>query len=350
MDPLETTALARKIIDIDSTTGREGEVCQWLADWLRTHGYTIVEQRVTAGRVNLLATDGDPLVILSTHLDCVPPFFASSEEDGFLVGRGACDAKGILAAQVAACERLRAGGEHRAGLLFVVGEERGSDGARTAGDLASRVHSQFIVNGEPTDSCLATATRGVWRLRLRARGRAAHSAFPDLGESAIDKLVDALVALRAVELPDDPALGRTHYVVGLVSGGVAPNVVPPEANAEVMFRTVGPATDVRAALQALPGDVEIEDELHVPVERFRVVPDFETRTFPFTTDAPFLHAFGQVLLFGPGSARVAHTDHEHLEIAEFHRAVDAYERLVRTLIESATPHDERLTTQSRSSE
>jgi acetylornithine deacetylase len=147
------------------------------------------------------------------------------------------------------------------------------------------VHSQFIVNGEPTDSCLATATRGVWRLRLRARGRAAHSAFPDLGESAIDKLVDALIALRAVELPDDPALGRTHYVVGLVSGGIAPNVVPPEVNAEMMFWTVGPATDVRAAPQALPGNVEIEDELHVPVERFRVVPDFETRAFPFTTVA-----------------------------------------------------------------
>ena len=350
MDPVETVALARQLIDIESTTGREGAVCRWLADWLRARGYTVVEQRVTAGRVNLLATDADPLVILSTHLDCVPPFFASSEEDGFLVGRGACDAKGILAAQLAACERLRMDGEHRTGLLFVVGEERGSDGARAAGDIASRVHSQFIVNGEPTDSCLATATRGVWRLRLRARGRAAHSAYPDLGESAIDKLVDAIVALRAIALPEDPVLGRTTHVVGLVSGGVAPNVVPPEAYADVMFRTVGPATDVRATLQALPGDVELEDAMHVPVEHFRVVPGFETRAFPFTTDAPFLHGFGQVLLFGPGSARVAHTDGERLEIAELHRAVDGYERLVKTLIESVPTrdHKEPVTTQTQS--
>jgi acetylornithine deacetylase len=343
VDPLETVALARHLVDIDSTTGTEGAVCAWLAAWLRSRGYAVTEQPVPhsprsgqpGDRVNLLATiDPHPIVILSTHLDCVPPFFPSGEEEGFLIGRGACDAKGILAVQVAACERLRASGEQRVGLLFVVGEERGSDGAKAAGELATRVRSRFIINGEPTDSCLATATRGVWRIRLRARGRAAHSAFPDLGESAIDKLVDALVALRTVELPEDPVLGRTHYVVGLVSGGIAPNVVSPEANAEVMFRTVGPATDIRTALQALRGKVEIEDELHVPVERFRVVRGFDTRAFPFTTDAPFLHPFGEVLLFGPGSARVAHTDHERLEIAELHAAVDGYERLARTLLAS----------------
>jgi acetylornithine deacetylase len=324
------------MIDIDSTTGREGEVCRWLAAWLRAHGYTVVEQPVSGSdRTNLLATTGEgPIVMFSTHLDCVPPFFASGEKDGFLLGRGSCDAKGILAAQLAACERLRAAGERRVGLLLVVGEERGSDGAAASAELAGRVRSRFIINGEPTGSCLAAATRGVWRARLCAHGRAAHSAFPELGESAIEKLLDALVALRRIPLPEHPVLGRTHYVVGLVSGGIAPNVIPPEAEAEITFRTVGSAGEVRTALAALGAGVAVEDVLEVPVERFHTVPGFDTRVFPFTTDAPFLHAFGQALLFGPGSARVAHTDHERLEIAELHRAVDAYERLVRALLAS----------------
>ena len=334
VDPI---GLARQLIDIDSTTGREGDVCRWLAAWLRARHYTVVEQPVSGSdRANLLATtDVLPSVLLSTHLDCVPPFSASREEDGFLVGRGSCDAKGILAAQVAACERLRAGGERRVGLLFVVGEERGSDGATLAAALAGRVRSRFIINGEPTDSCLAAATRGVWRASLRARGRAAHSAYPELGDSAIDRLIDALVSLRRIALPEDPVLGRTHYVVGLISGGIAPNVIPPNAEAEITFRTVGPAGDVRAALAALGAGVEVEHVLEVPVEHLHTVPGFPTRVFPFTTDAPFLHPFGKVLLFGPGSARVAHTDDERVEIAELIRAVDTYERLVKTLLASA---------------
>ncbi len=334
--PVDPIALARQLIDIDSTTGGEGDVCRWLAAWLRARGYTVVEQPVSGNdRTNLFATtDVAPSVILSTHLDCVPPFFPSREQDGFLIGRGSCDAKGILAAQVAACERLRAGGERRAGLLFVVGEERGSDGATASAALAGRVRSQFIINGEPTESCLAAATRGVWRATLRARGRAAHSAFPELGESAIDRLVDALVSLRRIPLPDDPVLGRTHYVVGLMAGGIAPNVIPPNAEAEITFRTVGPARDVRAALAALGDGIAVDDVLEVPVERFHTVPGFSTRVFPFTTDAPFLHPFGEVLLFGPGSARVAHTGDERLEIAELLAAVDTYERLVRTLLAS----------------
>ncbi len=334
MDPV---SFARQLIDIDSTTGREGGVCAWLAAWLRSHGYAVTEQAVSdGGRANLLATTAArPDVILSTHLDCVPPFFPGGQDDEFLTGRGACDAKGILAAQVAASERLRAAGTSRVGLLFVVGEERGSDGAAACAALAAQVHSKFIVNGEPTDSCLAAATRGVWRARLRARGRAAHSAFPELGDSAIDRLLNALAALRRATLPEDEALGRTHYVVGLISGGIAPNVVPPSAEAEITFRTVGPPDEIRTTLEKLDPSIDVEHVLEVPVERLHTVPDFETRVFPFTTDAPFLHPFGKVLLFGPGSARVAHTDSERLEIAELLRAVDSYERLVRTLLKSA---------------
>ena len=186
-------------------------------------------------------------MVFSTHFDCVPPFFPSRVEDGRLYGRGACDAKGILAAQVAAAERLRQKGETRIGLVFVGGEERGSDGAKAANRIASK--SRFLINGEPTDLRLGAATRGCFRVRLTASGKAAHSGYPELGESAIEKLLDCLVALRSADWPSDPLLGRTHYTVGLINGGVAPNVIPPNAEAEVFFRTVGDHAPLREILQ-----------------------------------------------------------------------------------------------------
>jgi acetylornithine deacetylase len=192
----------------------------------------------------------------------------------------------------------------------VVGEERGSDGARAANESPAAAASRFLIDGEPTDNRLGIATRGILRLRLRASGRAAHSSFPELGESAIDKLIDALVALRSTELPDDPTLGHTHYTVGLISGGVAPNVVSPSAEAEVMFRTVSDAADVRRAVAPLEPRVAIEHVLEVPPVRLKTVRGFDAAVFPYTTDIPFLSAWGEPLLFGPGSIHVAHTADE----------------------------------------
>jgi acetylornithine deacetylase len=268
--------------------------------------------------------------VLSTHFDCVPPFFPSRIERRRIYGRGSCDAKGILAAQVAAADRLRRDGEARLGLLFVVGEERGSDGARTANLAAGG--SQYLVDGEPTDSRLGLATRGVFRVKLKASGRAAHSSFPELGESAIDKLLDSLMALRGIAFADDPILGRTHYTVGLIAGGVAPNVVSPGAEAEVMFRTVADAADVRAAMEPLESLVAIEHVLEVPPIKMTTVDGFDTAVFPYTTDIPFLSNWGQPLLFGPGSIHVAHTAEEFIEIDELHSAVDGYVRIVRELL------------------
>jgi len=330
MDPVATIAFARALIDIDSTTGRERDAGEWLGGVLRGLGYTVVEQPVDRGCSNLLATLDPPEVVFSTHFDCVPPFIPSSVRDGRLYGRGSCDAKGILAAQLAAVERLRAAGERRVGMLFVVGEERGSDGAALAN--ANPHGSRFLVNGEPTDSRLASATRGILRVKLIAKGRAAHSAAPQEGESAIEKLVDALVELRGLSLPSDPALGDTFYTVGLIDGGVAPNVIPAHASAEVLFRTIGSADDVLRSIQALAGRVAIEEVLRVPPVKMRTVPGFETAVFPFTTDVPLLDRWGTPLLFGPGSFLVAHTDDEHLSLSELHAAVDAYERLARALL------------------
>ncbi len=327
MDSLETLAFARSLIDIDSTTGREAEAGHWLAARLAALGYNVLEQNVARGCANVLATIDDPVVVFSTHFDCVPPFFPSRVENGRLVGRGACDAKGILAAQVAAAERLRASGERRVGLLFVVGEERGSDGAVAANTIPNQC--RFLINGEPTDSRLATATRGNLRVTLEARGRAAHSAAPEQGESAIDKLVDALVELRALPLPVDPDLGSTFYTIGLIEGGVAPNVIPAHASAEVMFRTIGSADDILAVLGALKPRVQISEVLRVRPIRMHTVTGFETHVFPFTTDVPLLDNWGTPLLFGPGSFLVAHTDGEFVALDELHGAVDGFERLAR---------------------
>jgi acetylornithine deacetylase len=333
MDPLDTVAFARTLIDIDSTTGREEAAGVWLADALSGLGYTVRKQPVARGCFNVFAAVDDPAVVFSTHFDCVPPFVPSSVSGGRLFGRGACDAKGILAAQVAAAERLRAAGERRVGLLFVVGEERGSDGAAVANEVPNRC--RYLINGEPTDSQLARATRGVLRVRLRASGRAAHSSTPEQGESAIDKLLDALMRLRTLALPADPELGKTSYSIGLIEGGVAPNVISPSASAEVMFRTIGSADDILGVLQALMPLVMVEEILRVRPVRMHTVPGFDARVFPFTTDIPFLDRWGTPLLFGPGSILVAHTDGEFVTLDELHAAVDAYVRLARACLGEA---------------
>ena len=274
----------------------------------------------------------EPAVIFSTHFDCVPPFFPSRVENGRLYGRGSSDAKGILAAQLVAAERLRARGERRVGLLFVAGEERGSDGALAANTIAPP-SARFLINGEPTENRLGAATRGVYRVKLTAHGRAAHSSRPDLGDSAIEKLLDVLVSLRSADWPEDPLLGRTHYTVGLINGGVAPNVIPALASAELLFRSVGPEADIQRVLEStIAGRATIEHVLTVPPVRLKTVPGFDTNVFWYTTDIPFLSRWGTPLLIGPGSVTEAHTADESVAIAELEEAANLYERLAAELL------------------
>jgi len=333
VDPVDVVGLARTLIDIESTTGEEGAVARVLAEYLRGRGYSVLEQPVAGDRINVVAAVGEPALVFSTHFDCVPPFFPSRVEDGILHGRGACDAKGILACQVAAAERLRAAGETRIGLVFVAGEERGSDGAKAANTIASQ--SKYLINGEPTELKLGLATRGCFRVRLTAHGRAAHSGYPQLGESAIEKLMDVLRDLRTADWPADPELGRTHYTVGLIKGGVAPNVIPPHAEAEVFFRTVGAHDPLRAVLHAVvAGRVDVQEILELPAVRLHTVPGFETEVFAYFSDVPFLSKWGTPLLLGPGTIHVAHTDHEHVAIADLERAVDMYADLATRLLQA----------------
>jgi acetylornithine deacetylase len=336
MDPF---ALTRSLIDIESITGREKAVGEFLFATLSrlaaANGGNVERMDVGPERLNVLATWGTPLVVLSTHMDTVPPFFSSSEDSEFVRGRGACDAKGILAAMICAADRLRAAGVRNFGLLFVVGEEKDSLGALTAAKHPRG--TKFLVNGEPTENKLALGSKGALRFVLTARGRLAHSAYPELGESAIDKLLDALNAARKVPLPEDTLLGKSTLNIGTIAGGRAPNVIADEAHADLMFRTVGDPEPIRAALRAaIAGRVEIEEALHTPALHLEAVPGFETTVVAYTTDIPnFGGAWGEPLLIGPGSIHVAHTAEERISKRELTEAIEIYKQLVLRLLPGA---------------
>ncbi|HEU4565646.1 MAG TPA: M20/M25/M40 family metallo-hydrolase [Gemmatimonadaceae bacterium] len=324
--PLDPVSLAIDLMRIDSTSGREGEVVALVHRLLEERGWRVRRIPVSAGRDDVLATADDaPLVTLSTHLDTVPPYIPPRLEGGKLWGRGACDAKGIAAAMICAAERLRSRGVPVA-LLFVVGEETTHDGAHAANEVPTT--SRVLINGEPTESTLALGTKGALRLALRTRGTPAHSAYPHLGHSAIDDLVQLLHELRALSFPSDPVLGDTTMNVGTIAGGVADNVVAPEAQARVMFRIVTAPDEMRRAVERwVAGRAAIEYGPTVPAVHLRTVPGFPTSVVAYATDIPALSRWGEPLLFGPGSIHVAHRDDEHVEVSELLAAVEAYERL-----------------------
>lgn len=333
---MDLFALTRSLIDIESVTGHEEAVGEFLLATLNQlaapHGGKVERMNVSTGRFNVLATWGAPYVILSTHMDTVPPFFRSSEDAEFIRGRGACDAKGIMAAMICAAINLTNAGVRNFGLLFVVGEEKDSLGALTA--AKNPRGARFLINGEPTENKLALGSKGALRFVLTARGRLAHSAYPELGDSAIDKLLDALNAARTLSLPSDPVLGKSTLNIGTLSGGHAPNVIADEARADLMFRIVGDADPIRAALRsAVGGRVEVEEELHTPALHLEAVDGFETAVVAYTTDIPnFAGAWGKPLLIGPGSIDVAHTPEERIPKSQLQEAVQIYAQLVQRLL------------------
>ena len=328
--------LTRALVDIESITENEAAVGAYLLDHLaklaaRTGGRA-ERMDVEGSRFNVLATWGEPRVTLSTHMDTVPPFFPSREDAEFIWGRGACDAKGIIAAMVTAAEKLLGEGVRNFGMLFVVGEERNSAGALVAANAPRG--SKYLVNGEPTESKMALASKGILRYELIARGKMAHSAYPELGESAIEKLLDALEAIRKVPLPRDAQLGPSTMNIGTISGGRAPNVIPDAAKAEIMIRLVGDAQPVREAFtRAVDGRAELVEILSIPPIRFTTVDGLPTSVVSFATDVPvFGTSWGQPLLFGPGSILVAHTTEERISKKELEAAVGTYVEMVKRLL------------------
>ena len=329
----DVVALAAELLSIESTSGGEGKVVDFVSRWLVSRGWNVSLQQVSPGRANVWGARAGRGVTLSTHLDTVPPFVAPKMQDGTLYGRGACDAKGIVAAMLVAAERLAAAGEQRVDVLFVVGEEAGSDGARAANRLQPT--SRFLINGEPTESRLASGAKGSQRVTVRTSGREAHSAYPHLGKSAIEPMIDLLPELRKLPLPSDPLLGETTVNIGVIRGGSAGNVIPATAEAELMFRLVGDVAPVKQLIEQWAGGrAEIEYGSHIPPQRFHTVPGFESAPVAYTSDIPLLSRWGTPLLFGPGSIHVAHTPDERIAVDELRASVDSYERLTRSLLAS----------------
>jgi acetylornithine deacetylase len=329
--------LTRALIDIESITDNEGEVGAYLHGYLSklaaSSGGRVEKMEVGPGRFNVLACWGDPVVTLSTHMDTVPPFFPSREESEFIWGRGACDAKGIIASMVAAAEKLLGEGVKNFGMLFVVGEERNSAGA----ELAARTPrgSKYLVNGEPTENKVVLASKGILRFEVTARGKMAHSAYPELGESAIDALLDALEAIRRVPLPQDELLGPCTMNIGTISGGRAPNVIADAAKAEILIRLVGDPAPIRKAFTRAVGNarVQLDEILWFPAIRFKTVDGMPTTVVSFATDVPiFGKAWGEPLLLGPGSILVAHTSEERISKQDLTGAVTLYADVVKKLL------------------
>jgi acetylornithine deacetylase len=332
MDALELT---RALVALETPTGSEGPATDFLDDTLRHAGYQTVRQPVTPGRQNLYAYRESPAVVFSTHLDTVPPHVPLHEDAESIHGRGSCDAKGLAAAMVAAAERLATRGERRIGLLFLVGEENGSDGARAAAELTPK--GRFLINGEPTENRLSIGQKGSLRVDLEAKGRAAHSAYPEDGVSAIAALLDTIERIRQLPLPSDRLLGTSTLNLGLIGGGVAPNVIPPAASAQLLIRTVEPTEPLKAAIRSLlaPG-VSVEFRVELPFHKGGNAPaGWDTTVVSYASDLPFLSDWGERYQLGPGSIRVAHTSHEHIRKADLLRGVELYERLASDLLARA---------------
>jgi len=322
--------LTRELISIPSISGDEKAVAHFLAEYLSTAGFEVELQEAADGRPNVYARRGEPDIVLSSHTDTVPPYVEFREDAEFIFGRGACDTKGIIAAMIKAGEALIEARVADFGLLFVVGEEAGSVGARVANTITNR--SRYLINGEPTESKLALGSKGALRAILRARGRAAHSAYPEMGESAVEKLLDVLNDLRGVEFPRDPTLGATTMNIGMIKGGVAANVIPPEAEAELMLRVVTSNDSLKRIIESVAGSrVEIEYSFACDPVFMERVDGFETTVVAFTTDIPALSNWGKPLLFGPGSILDAHTPGEKISKKELARAVDVYKQMVVSL-------------------
>ena len=322
---MDLFALTRRLIDIESITPNERAVGDFLCDELRRRGFESRKMPVEGARANVIATwpgHDHPEIFFSTHMDTVPPFITSSEDDERIYGRGACDAKGIIAAQIITAEMLHRAGVF-VGLLFLVGEERDSIGAKAANLQAQG--ARFMINGEPTENKLALASKGALHVELVTRGKMAHSAYPELGESAIDKLVEALHRLHAMKLPEDGEVGPCTKNVGSIQGGRAPNVIPDYAKADLFYRLVGPTDKLRREITEAVGDAaEVNFTRETPFLRLRTLDGLPTMVAAFTTDIPSLPNWGEPLLLGPGSIHVAHTTGEYVEKKQLVEAAEIY--------------------------
>jgi acetylornithine deacetylase len=333
---IDVIAFARQLIDVPSPTESEFAVGELLERELIRLGFQTRRHDVTDTRFNLLAlAGGTPRVVLNSHIDTVPPWFASSEDDEHIYGRGACDTKGIIAAMIAAGERLRARGIDDFAFLFVVGEETDSIGAKTANAAFANLGSEFVLVGEPTDSAFARASKGALTCTVRFEGVAAHSAYPHLGDSAINRMVAAIAEINAADWGSHEILGDATVNVGVVRGGQKPNIIPADAECDILFRLVTTPDDVQAKLEGIVS----RHRGRITVARgnppqFMIVPEGQKSVVvAFNTDVPWLTNLGKPLLFGPGSILDAHGVNEKIAKRDLLAAVGTYEEMVVSLLE-----------------
>jgi acetylornithine deacetylase len=328
---VDVVALAAELLAIESSSGNEGRMVDFVSRWLISRGWNVTVQEVSDRRGNIWASRTGGGVTFSTHLDTVPPYVPPRLDGTRLYGRGASDAKGIAAAMLVAADALANEGEDRVDLLFVVGEEKNSDGARAANRLPAT--SRFLVNGEPTESKLASGAKGSLRVKLITRGKEAHSAYPELGRSAIEPMLELLPGVRQLSLPGDPRLGEGSVNIGVIRGGTEANIIPGSCEVELMFRLTGDVSVVKQLVEKwVAGRAEIIWGSTIPSQFFHTLPGFDTAPMSYTSDIPLLDRWGTPLLFGPGSIHVAHTAEEYIDVNELRAAVDAYQRIVRSLL------------------
>ncbi|MGD2089453.1 MAG: M20/M25/M40 family metallo-hydrolase [Candidatus Aminicenantes bacterium] len=328
---METLELTRKLIDIRSTTGEESAIMVFLAEYLENIGFQVSKQKVEKDRFNILAKVGEPRAVLSTHTDTVPPYFPLSEDEEYIYGRGACDTKGIIAAQIKAAELLLKQDIRNFGLLFMVGEEEKSDGAAAANTIPNTC--RWLVNGEPTANKMAVGTKGALNVKLTVKGKACHSAYPEQGESAIDKMLDILTDINQIQWPVHERLGATTCNIGVISGGIQPNVLAPHAEAQLMFRVVTSTNDIKEQLREVVS-VRGELDFYFACEPIitHVLDGFPTMIAAYRTDIPFLTNWGTPLLLGPGNILDAHSPGEKIAKAQILEAVDHYADIIRRLL------------------
>ena len=334
--PIDPIALARQLIDVPSTTENQFAVAELLEHELTRLGFATRRQDVSATRFNLLAlAGGRPRVVLNSHIDTVPPWFGSDEDDEHVYGRGACDTKGIIAAMIAAGERLRVRGVDEFAFLFVVGEETDSIGAKAANLAFADLGSEYVVVGEPTQSTFARASKGALTCVIRFEGVAGHSAYPELGDSAIHRMVAAIAEINAAEWGHDDVLGKTTVNVGVVRGGEKPNIIAANAECELIFRLVTTPEQVQERLELLLAEHggRIIVSRGNPPQHMIVPAGQESAVVSFNTDVPWLSSLGKPLLFGPGSILDAHGVHERIAKRELLDAIGTYEEMLIALLE-----------------
>jgi len=325
--------LLKKLMEIDSTSGKEDHVVDFIAGYLKDSDFEVMLQNVNGKRNNIFAKKDEPDIVFSTHMDTVNPYIPYSEDTDYIYGRGACDAKGSLSVQIKAAEKLVEKGFGKIGLLFVVGEEAGSDGAKKANNIRNKC--KYLINGEPTENKLISGSKGAIRIKIVARGKAAHSAYPEQGDSAIFKLIHFLNRWEEQVYPEDKILGKTTWNAGLISGGVQANVIPAHAEAEVMFRTVVSFEKMKYILEKdLPADISLEYIYQADPVILNTAEGFETDIAAFATDVPLLNKWGRPFLMGPGSILDAHTDHEKVKKNDLEKAVDLYCDLTEMLLKN----------------